>query len=387
MSTETWRPDAEPWEALREADRREAALDPDDTNDVRSSGFWRRLAKLLSEMGWHLTPGPNDFDDGYSTGYEHGRKAYAFAREAELEARVRQLEEALRDASTSLQVAARRLEAADAPSAAGHAYGARDKADAVLASSSPEAPSRLSDYGDGLLDGVLMAREDSAGLPEAPAPDPDPDPDDALIEAVADLDEPYRAINELRDEVRRLADRLAPAPVPEGLREKIEALQAGKDRDTSSDFGRGWEGGFDYAVERILEMLPPGREGVVSAIRAHLTDEENAKASDDMIWHRAKKFGPLPPRENAKDVSEALIAADKYGMELSRALGLADQEPEGDREKLVEAIAAAIARRWGSVFVGHFSPEINRKVARVALDVIGSVSPPPIEPGQEQGDA
>lgn len=97
---ETWNPDAEPWEALREADVRAESIP---AGQELAAVFYRRHAEALSEMGWSLRPaGSDDWRDGYDTGYMHGRESYAFAREAELEAeveRLREMIEGLREVS------------------------------------------------------------------------------------------------------------------------------------------------------------------------------------------------------------------------------------------------------------------------------------------------
>lgn len=111
--TRAWRPDAEPWEALREADNRAGGRLP-----FQESA--ERMAEALSEMGWTLAPDrvtgdeSDDWRDGYNKGYEHGWAQCASEREAELEAENKRMETDLRIAERQWEVWRRRYEEARA---------------------------------------------------------------------------------------------------------------------------------------------------------------------------------------------------------------------------------------------------------------------------------
>ena len=93
---EVWRPGAEPWEALSEADRRyDGTPEP-----MFSREFWEGIVGRLSGMGWRLVPKTHadlvesdDWRDGYNTGYGHGWDQCATQRVAELEAENKRLRE------------------------------------------------------------------------------------------------------------------------------------------------------------------------------------------------------------------------------------------------------------------------------------------------------
>ncbi len=69
---------------------------------------------------------------------------------------------------------------------------------------------------------------------------------------------------------------------------------------------------------------------LIKAIRSHLTEEENERASDKLIWQRGVRFGPNTPEGHAESLRNAFAAADAYGEELSCELGLDQPSKGGD---------------------------------------------------------
>lgn len=78
-------------------------------------------------------------------------------------------------------------------------------------------------------------------------------------------------------------------------------------------------------VDRLLAE----RQRIVREVRSHLSEEDNERASDKLIWQRAITFGPSTPEECAEKLRNAFAAADEYGEELGTALGLAPQSDPG----------------------------------------------------------
>lgn len=72
------------------------------------------------------------------------------------------------------------------------------------------------------------------------------------------------------------------------------------------------------SVERVLER----QAQIIAEIRSHLTDAENERASDRLIWQRAVTFGPNSPSGHAEELQVAMKASDKSGDELAKELGV-----------------------------------------------------------------
>jgi hypothetical protein len=87
-----------------------------------------------------------------------------------------------------------------------------------------------------------------------------------------------------------------------------------------------------YKDKEAVDPLAKQAE-IIAAIRSHLSDEENERASDRLIWQRGVRFGPNTPEGHAESLRNALAAADSYGDELMRELGL---EPPFDDEREAE---------------------------------------------------
>ncbi len=81
--------------------------------------------------------------------------------------------------------------------------------------------------------------------------------------------------------------------------------------------------------EQRMAKLEAKQRELIAAVRSHLTPEENARATDRLIWQRGVKFGPNTPKGHAESVANAFSAADQYAAELSAELGLSEEgEPD-----------------------------------------------------------
>lgn len=69
-----------------------------------------------------------------------------------------------------------------------------------------------------------------------------------------------------------------------------------------------------------MDRLLARQAELIAEIRSHLTEEENARASDKLIWQRAVEFGPKTPQGHAEGLRAAFTAADQYVAELEAAL-------------------------------------------------------------------